>query len=442
MVINNNIEKKLTDHYDIIDDDDIGFYNMKLNWIISSDKAEAMIQALVSNLYQAVGNTRKPTAKACAAIAAMVRDLLKGYSYSPSKPCGRYMTPESFNFQHVGYKAFSGAKAKMQQAGYININTGVWSRFADDGVGKVTTIWPTPKLLEFALAYGITPANRSMHFAKRPRPVSIWNPVRVAKKRIWIAGKKPPKVSMKFAPDHHGLMLEAARINRFNEYWSKQNITPDNHYAFYRSFSNGDVAGFYFDKGGRICSENGGYQSLSEESRLKMLINGSPVCEIDITSCHTRIFCAHMGQPINPAIDPYSLTRFPRDVAKAYAAMLMGRKTTNGDWADKTKEKLFRKKGVDLNKYPIDEVRAAVFEAIPLLAGWDTSPYRWDDLQYIESSIVFDCIEILAYEHNIPALPVHDSIIVPVKHRQLAMDVLSYCFQKHTGCLPMLKVKG
>lgn len=442
MLINTRIEQETLDIEVELEEEEVGFYNMKLNWHCSSEKAETMIQALALDLYQSVGNKRKPTEKACAALAATVRDLLKGHSYSPSKPCGRYMSPNSFTHLPVGYKAFNGIKAKMERAGYIAVNVGEWWRVANDGVGKVTTIQPTPKLLEFALGHGITPANSSMHFAKHPRPAAIWNPVRVARARTWKNGKKTPKVYIKFDPTHPGLLLEAARINRLNAYWSKQVITPDNHHAFYRAFANGDADDFYFDKGGRICSEGGGYQSMSEKSRADIKINGWSTSELDITSCHTRMFCALMGQPIDPAVDPYRLTRFPRDVAKAYAAMLMGRKTTNGDWADKTKDNLIKKKKIDLNRYPIEEVKAAVFEAIPPLAGWDSSPYRWDGLQYIESSIILDTIDILAYEYDVPALPVHDSIIVPTKNIELAREVLSSCFQKHTGCLPMLKVKG
>lgn len=121
--------------------------------------------------------------------------------------------------------------------------------------------------------------------------------------------------------------------------------------------------------------------------------------------------------------------------------MLMGRKTTRGDWAQKTKDSLLKKKKIDLNQYAIEEVQAAVFEAIPLLAGWDSSPYRWDDLQYIESSIILDCIETLAYVHDVPALPVHDSIIIPIQYKELAMGILSRTFELHTGSKPMLKVK-
>ena len=438
----NNIDDDLLDSYiEDNEEEDLGFYNMKLNGNCSSDVAQGMIESLTTELYMEAGGSRRPTKKAYKATAAIVRDLLKGHSYTPSKPCGRYMSPNSFEHCDVGYKSFTGIMTKMQQAGFITVEKGVWGRNADDGVGKVTTMQMTPKLLEFILSYGITPKNRAMHFGKQPRPKAIFNPVRVTKKRLWIDGKKRQKAYVRFDPRDRRYLQECIRMNRLNHFWAEQVITPDNHYAFYRIFHNGDVEGFDFNRGGRIISEGGGYQGQSPENRLKMLINGHSVCEVDVVSCHTRIYCGLMGQPLDPNVDPYADTGFPRDVAKAYVAMLMGRKTTNGDWADQTKAGLLRKKGIDLNQYAVDEVREAVFKALPLLRDWDNSPYRWDDLQYIESCIILETMETLAYEHNVPALPVHDSIILPAKDQELAMEVLSHCFRKHTGALPMLKVK-
>ena len=442
MLNNINLEDDLLDCY--IEDnveDDLGFYNMKLNGECLSDNSTAMIESLAQELYEQTGIQKRPTRKAYKATAAIVRDLLKGHSYSPPKPCGRYMSPNTFEHCHVGYKLFTGIKDKMEQAGFITVEKGVWWRQTEDGVGKITTMQITPKLLEFALGYGITPKSRSMHFGKLPRPKAIFNPVRVTKKRLWRNGQKGPKVYVRFDPRDTRLLQESIRINRLNEFWSRQVIRPDNHYAFYRTFSNGDVEGFDFNRGGRIISEGGGYQGQNPENRLKMLINGQPVCELDIVSCHTRIYCGVMGQPLDPNFDPYADTGFPRDVAKAYVAMLMGRKTTGGDWAEQTKAGLLKKKGIDLNLYVVDDVREAVFEVLPLLREWDDSPYRWDDLQYVESCIILETIEELAYLHKVPALPVHDSIIVPAKHQTLAMEVLSRCFQKHTGAVPMLKVK-
>ncbi|EQB07404.1 hypothetical protein L288_09875 [Sphingobium quisquiliarum P25] len=401
-----------------------------------------MIESLAQELYEQADVQKRPTRKAYKATAAVVRDLLKGHSYSPPKPCGRYMSPNTFEHCHVGFKSFTGIKDKMEQAGFITVERGVWWRRAEDGIGKVTTMQMTPKLLEFALGYGITPKNRSMHFGKLPRPKAIFNPIRVTKKRLWANGKKKQKAYIRYDSRDPRLLREGIRMNRLNHFWAGQVITPDNHHAFYRIFHNGDVEGFDFNKGGRIISEGGGYQGMSPENRSRMLINGGPACEIDISSCHTRIYYGLMGQPLDPAIDPYTLTRFPRDVAKAYVAMMMGRTRTAGDWAEQTIAAVLRKGKIDLNQYAVDDVREAVFDVLPLLREWDTSPYRWDDLQYVESCIILETMEILAYKHDVPALPVHDSIIVPAKDQELAMEVLSRCFQKHTGAVPMLKIKG
>ena len=426
---------------DDADVDHLGFYNMKLNGKCTSDNSTALIESLAQELYEQAGVQKRPTRKAYKATAAIVRDLLKGHSYSPPKPCGRYMSPNTFEHCHVGFKSFTGVKDKMEQAGFITVERGVWWRQAEGGIGKVTTMQMTPKLLEFALGYGITPKNRSMHFGKLPRPKAIFNPVRVTKKRLWIDGKKKQKAYIRYDARDIRLLRESIRVNRLNHFWADQVITPDSHYGFYRTFSNGDVEGFDFNRGGRLISQGGGYQSLNPENRLKMLINGHPVCELDIVSCHTRIYCGVMGQPIEPHFDPYADTGFPRDVAKAYVAMLMGRKTTGGDWADQTKAGLLKKKGIDLNRYAVDDVREAVFQALPLLRDWDNSPYRWDDLQHIESRIILETIEELAYTHEVPALPVHDSIIVPVKDLELAKQILTKIFLLHTGAMPMLSLK-
>ena len=443
MLNNINLEEETLDHYieDTVEDN-LGFYNMKLNGECLSSSSTAMIESLAQELYEQAGIQKKPTKKAYRTTAAIVRDLLKGHSYSPPKPCGRYMSPNTFEHCHIGFKSFTGIKDKMERAGFITVEKGVWWKEAEDKVGKITTIQMMPKLLEFALGYGITPKNRSMHFGKLPRPKAIFNPVRVTKKRLWRNGKKGPKTYIRYDPRNPRFLQECIRVNRLNHFWSEQIITPDNHYAFYRTFSNGDVEGFDFNRGGRICSDGGGYQNQNPENRLKSLINGHPVCELDIVSCHTRLYCGLMGKPLASDFDPYADTGFPRDVAKAYVAMLMGRKTTVGGWAEQTKAGLLKKKGVDLSQYAVDDVREAVFEVLPLLREWDNSPYRWDDLQHIESCIILETIEELAYRHNIPALPVHDSIVVPAKDQELAKEVLSRYFQKHTGAVPMLKAKG
>jgi len=152
MLNNINLEEESLYYYieDIIEDD-LGFYNMKLNGECLSDNSTAMIESLAQELYEQAGIEKRPTKKAYTATAAIVRDLLKGHSYSPPKPCGRYMSPNTFEHCHVGFKSFTGIKDKMEQAGFITVEKGIWWRQAEDRVGKITTMQMTPKLLEFAL---------------------------------------------------------------------------------------------------------------------------------------------------------------------------------------------------------------------------------------------------------------------------------------------------
>ena len=44
-------------------------------------------------------------------------------------------------------------------------------------------------------------------------------------------------------------------------------------------------------------------------------------------------------------------------------------------------------------------------------------------------------------EHNAPALPVYDCVIVRKSDQELAMRILSKHFHKQTGLVPKLKVK-
>jgi len=406
-----------------------------------SSDAITMISALASAIYDALDIPRRPTKAFVFGLGAIVSDLLEGLAYHPAKHCHRHLRAGSFTDAAIGYKAFVRLLGFMQLSGFVEVEKGKWFRRSADGEGKLSVIKAMPKLLRFALAYGVTHNTHSVHFMRLPRPASIAAPIKLSRERVRNLGVKLPKSVMVIDPADMEAKALWEQVNRLNAYFAKQDISPDRHYAFQRQFHNGDTLGFDWNKGGRLYSLGNGYQQMSQDERAKMLINGEPGVELDIGSSHIRILYGLFGQPLDPAVDPYEMNGFPRPVVKDFVTMTLGHNGFQRAWSPRKKEE-YAERGIDLQKsYPIAKVREAVLNHLPLLQEWESSLIRWDDLQFVESCAVIECMEILAFEHDVPALPVHDSIIVPANDQALAMDVLSSCFQKHTGAVPMLKVK-
>jgi hypothetical protein len=59
---------------------------------------------------------------------------------------------------------------------------------------------------------------------------------------------------------------------------------------------------------------------------------------------------------------------------------------------------------------------------------------------YREGQIIISTMLRLAREHNIPSLPVHDSLIVPASEAVTSKRMLEEEFAKTTGVRPTLKV--
>lgn len=66
-------------------------------------------------------------------------------------------------------------------------------------------------------------------------------------------------------------------------------------------------------------------------------------------------------------------------------------------------------------------------------------PFDWSDLFFIESQIIADLIECLAFDHGIAALPIHDSIIISNEYEGITKACFSDMFYKHTQIRPIIK---
>ena len=87
-------------------------------------------------------------------------------------------------------------------------------------------------------------------------------------------------------------------------------------------------------------------------------------------------------------------------------------------------------------------VEQAVLEYFPFMADLPSEDIGWSKLMYLESEIVIGTMLELMNEHNAPALPVYDCVIVRRSDQELAMRILSEQFYEKTGLVPKLKVSS
>src|SRR5712675_1331612 len=92
--------------------------------------------------------------------------------------------------------------------------------------------------------------------------------------------------------------------------------------------------------------------------------------------------------------------------------------------------KRYRENGwvIDSKKYPVREVREKTLACHPLLGQWGTKsapnmPWSYGHLMFSESRVIISTMLRLAREHNIPAAPVHDSLIVPRSKEVIAYRI-------------------
>lgn len=252
---------------------------------------------------------------------------------------------------------------------------------------------------------------------------------------------------------HLKVIESTTKINALNAYWSKQ-FTSANHYAFHRIFNMGDDPSFDYDKGGRIYSLPMGstknpntYQNMSQQDRSLITINGERTVEVDVKCSHPNVLAALLSTHIPAGFDIYGSKLVPRAIMKLFVTQLLGSNRLPNSWsagASKNYNKRIREEGDNRTlseAYRFKLVRSEALRNFPPLADWDSISYRWGDLQFVESEAILDAVYILATKFDVPALPVHDSLIVPESMVETAKEVLTDCFKRHIGFTPTLELK-
>ena len=300
--------------------------------------------------------------------------------------------------------------------------------------GKASHYTPTPKFFKLVRKYGLKKKGLSAHFGKdKPKNLVQVKTASISNGRYKIKGKKVVGKAVLNDPNYK---LQLKEMKAINDYLIEQHLGGGEFTGLKRSFNNYTEEDYGWDAGGRMYDiDQNGYQKLPEGARAKMTINGEPVVEIDIEACFLSILFGLMNKPL-PNKDMYKVKGMRRAVVKSWMTISL----TNGKlltkWPPKARSGL-------INKHPdqkiptAGKVKEAVLEAYPWLKRLSDEGIGWPKLQYIESSIMLLTIKDLIAQ-NIPAYPVHDSVIVPASARVRAIEILKRRFETEVGVRPRI----
>ncbi|MDO6413575.1 hypothetical protein Q4F19_04190 [Sphingomonas sp. BIUV-7] len=386
------------------------------------------------------------------ALESFLNDLLGLASKKDGSSLFRSLHKPSFKGCYIGYSPFIRVFKGLRDAGFIEVKLGFYSRREDGGDGTAARMKGTRALFEFLLGYGITPSNYGDHFRFiTGSPDQVRDPVRLRaskKSDFWhpLRGRRLP-IDMA-DPRVESLVYQMQGLNGFV---ARHVFTGCVFEGFFRQFNQGR-----YDKGGRVYAI-GNFQNMEREKRPGIRINGERVCEVDVSASHLTIAYHLLGIPLPDVDDLYAGSGIDnRNVVKRFVTATLGagkipRQWPKGSKIDYLKREFgIRKKDWDYTTeelsrlqrdYPFAMVKAAVVKALPILLKWQDSGFTWADLQYRESLGLIATLEELAFRHGIPALPLHDSVIVPASKAALVGRVMIQAFCEHAGVLVRVKTK-
>ena len=173
--------------------------------------------------------------------------------------------------------------------------------------------------------------------------------------------------------------------------------------------------------GGRLY---GSFQQLPKECRQALTINQEPVAQLDFKALHPTMLYNLAGKQM--PFEPYEAAGFTRSEAKLAVAVGINAKTPKAAVraiACKLAEKQYP------NKPELDRA-GRLFEAITELhedAGGLVGADQGVKLQFLDSKIMLDALRACE-RAGIPALPVHDELIVPVQHVGKVSEIMQAAF--------------
>jgi len=189
------------------------------------------------------------------------------------------------------------------------------------------------------------------------------------------------------------------------------------------------------------------FQIMPSSARLDTLrIDDEVCCEIDIVaSIPSVLFGLYVSKNTltdTECFDYYQavvdvLPELTREAVKTIFTSSLGNGFLNKDQHPKA----LKDDHPDVaSTVPWQDIKSAMMTGMPQIGMLKKRHMDWAYLNYRESEVLRVTMEQLL-EHGIGVMPIHDSIIVPLKHREQAEQIYRQVFYDQLGVWPMRKVK-
>ena len=399
-------------------------------------------EALFSNERRAP--TKVTQEKRALGFKSLIAELLLN-NLEQIEPSYHQMSKSAFTDHLFGYDIFKKVVDVCNAEGLIHIAVGKRA----DGESVATTF----RLSEYALSYFDGWINSTQgDFLKAFNVMKPSLPLVRAKYRrpAKVKGVKRPakEVPLKVLLKRQDVKDQWRSLELLNHYYSKHELLGIRFCGLQRIYSNFNQSDPLV--GGRLYAIGGSYQTLRSVQRKALKIDGEAVCELDVKSSHLVLYAFVkaatsekpniLTEPASPYLsDPYSFENIPRPVVKAMITLLIGSSGKSRTWTPDQKVTLLEKEGIDLAQFEFKSTKARVLERYSFLERADGQDIDWAFLQVREADTMYSAIRRLAYEFDIPAYPVHDSIIVKQSNRTVAQTVLLQSFSSIIGYEPAVE---
>ena len=221
-----------------------------------------------------------------------------------------------------------------------------------------------------------------------------------------------------------------------------------------------------FEKGGRFYTQQGAIQTMSSEDRLKIKINGDKVIEVDACALHPSILASKAGLKVD--YDPYDFEvpaeidhaaieehklKYGRDQynpvrnlnkicvllafnnrTRGAAIQSISRKLRDDKNLPEENQMFFGINFLDVNQLYVNMENRNI--GISEHFGSSSGAF----LQFLDSMWME---RVLSYmiQMNCPAIPVHDSIVCPVKFKDQVIKAMTLAYEQSFGDSYNLKLK-